>query len=150
MANITMAKSTSRPICRSGAIALIIDLSTTWRPVWKKFDRSNSGPTTAPSKRLFTLFLLVSRLFTFPRCSGKRACRTVFSFLFFLFSFFFSFFSRSEAPETKSTLDYRVQTKAFVLSIRGSTAAKQLRYFVLVTWTQHTTLKRYSYLGGAT
>lgn len=97
MANITMAKSTSRPICRSGAIALIIDLSTTWRPVWKKFDRSNSGPTTAPSKRLFTLFLLVSRLFTFPRCSGKRACRTVFSFSFIFF------FSRSEAPETKST-----------------------------------------------
>lgn len=33
MANMTIAKRTSKPICRRGAMALMMDLSTTCRPV---------------------------------------------------------------------------------------------------------------------
>lgn len=36
MANITIANSTKRPICSNGAMAFIMDLSTTCRPKYEK------------------------------------------------------------------------------------------------------------------
>jgi len=47
MAKITIANKTSKPICSNGAMAFIMDLSTTWRPA-----KQNVNYNQKPLKQL--------------------------------------------------------------------------------------------------
>ena len=58
MANITMAKSTSNPICSKGAIALMIDLSTTWRPAYEKEKKNEKKKKKKITKRIGRILLM--------------------------------------------------------------------------------------------